>query len=162
MSTNAESENPEPDLEFSDTVSIDADKETVWAFISDAQNLADVVPGAKSVEQVSDRRYAVELERGIGRVRVKIDGEVELVEMDEPHWIIAEGEGFDSTTGSTFELSAGMEMVETGANGVELSYSAQVFYSGGIARVGNRLLRKFVVGDVEKYFDNVKARVESE
>lgn len=155
-------ENDEPDLEFTDTVSVETDKETLWTLISDAQNLADVVPGAESVEQLTERRYAVELERGIGRVRVAIEGEVELVEMDEPHWIIAEGEGFDSTTGSTFELSAGMEMEETGAGAVDLSYAAQIFYTGGIARVGNRLLRKFIIRDVEKYFDNVKARVETE
>ena len=160
--TNETHSDTEPDLEFAGTVSIDTDKRALWEFISEAQNLADVVPGAQSVEQETERRYAVELERGIGRVRVKIDGEVELVEMNEPDWVIAEGEGFDSTTGSTFELSAGMEMVETGPNEVDLSYSAQVFYSGGIARVGNRLLRKFIVRDVDRYFENVKSRIEAE
>jgi carbon monoxide dehydrogenase subunit G len=149
-----------PHLDFSDTVSIDTDKETLWTFVSDAGNLADVVPGAQSVTQQSERRYAVELERGIGRVRVAIEGEVELVEMDEPDWVIAEGEGFDSTTGSTFELSAGMEMNERESGGTDLSYHAAVYYTGGIARVGAPMLKKLIRSDVERYFENVKDAVE--
>ncbi|MFW5922141.1 MAG: CoxG family protein [Halodesulfurarchaeum sp.] len=151
----------EPNLEFTDTVSIDTDKETLWNFISDAQNLADVVPGAKSVTKHSERRYTLEIERGIGHVSVSLDGEFELVEMNEPEYIIAEGEAFDSTTGSTFEVLAAMEMKERDG-GVDLSYTAQLFYTGGVASLGARLLKKFIEGDVDRYFDNVKSRVESD
>lgn len=151
----------EPNLEFTDTVSIDTDKKTLWNFISDAQNLADVVPGAKSVTKHSERRYTLEIERGIGHVSVSLDGEFELVEMNEPEYIIAEGEAFDSTTGSTFEVLAAMEMKERDG-GVDLSYTAQLFYTGGVASLGARLLKKFIEGDVDRYFDNVKSRVESD
>lgn len=150
----------EPNLEFTDTVSIETDRETLWDFISDAQNLADVVPGAKSVTKHSERRYSLEIERGIGHVSVSLDGEFELVEMDEPEYIIAEGEAFDSTTGSTFEVLAAMEMVEQDGT-VDLSYSAQLFYTGGVASLGARLLKKFIEGDVDRYFANVKSQVES-
>lgn len=148
-------------LEFTDTVRTETDKDTLWAFISDAENLAEVVPGAQEVTRHSERRYSVVLERGFGSVSVSLDGEFELVEMDEPDWVIAEGEAFDSTTGSTFDLLAAMEMDETEDGAVELSYSAELFYTGGVASLGARLLKKFIARDVDKYFENVKARVES-
>jgi carbon monoxide dehydrogenase subunit G len=149
-------------LEFADTVSIDTDKESLWTFISDAENLADVVPGAQSVTRHTERQYAVEIERGFGRVSIALDGEFELVEMDEPDWIIAEGEAFDSTTGSSFDVLAAMEMDDTEDGVVDLSYSAELFYTGGVASLGARLLRKFIERDVNKYFENVKNRVETE
>ncbi|AOW80727.1 carbon monoxide dehydrogenase subunit G-like protein [Halodesulfurarchaeum formicicum] len=147
-------------LEFTDTVRADTDKQTLWEFISDAQNLADVVPGAKNVTRHTERRYALEIERGIGHVSVSLDGEFELVEMDEPDWIIAEGEAFDATTGSTFDVLAAMEMQETETGEVDLSYAAELFYTGGVASLGARLLKKFIEGDVDRYFENVKSRVE--
>lgn len=148
-------------LEFADTVSVETDKHTLWEFISDAENLAEVVPGAQSVTRHSERRYSLEIERGIGHVSVALDGEFELAEMDEPDWIIAEGEAFDSTTGSTFDVLAAMEMEQNGAEVVDLSYSAELFYTGGVASLGARLLRKFIESDVDRYFENVKERVES-
>jgi carbon monoxide dehydrogenase subunit G len=162
MTSETDDNDDRSSLEFTDTVSIETDKETLWTFISAAENLADVVPGAKSVTRHTERHYAVEIERGFGRVSVALDGEFELVEMDEPDWIIAEGEAFDSTTGSTFDVLAAMEMDENENGGVDLSYSAELFYTGGVASLGARLLRKFIERDVNKYFENVSERVESE
>lgn len=151
-----------PNLEFTDTVTIESDKQRIWTFISDAENLAAVIPGATSVSRQSKRRYSVEIERGISHVSISLDGEFELVEMDEPDWIIAEGEAFDSTTGSTFEVLAAMEMRDGEGDEAELSYTAQLFYTGGVASFGARLLRKVIESDVETYFQNVKERVEAD
>ncbi|MEF8771355.1 CoxG family protein [Halodesulfurarchaeum sp.] len=160
--SDTENEDDRSKLEFVDTVSIETDKDTLWEFISDAENLAEVVPGAQSVTKHTERRYSLEIERGIGHVSVSLDGEFELVEMDEPDWIIAEGEAFDSTTGSTFDVLAAMEMAETEDGAVDLSYSAQLFYTGGVASLGARLLKKFIESDVNRYFENVKERVEAD
>ncbi|MBS3760796.1 MAG: SRPBCC family protein [Halodesulfurarchaeum sp.] len=160
--SDTENEDDRSKLEFVDTVSIETDKDTLWEFISDAENLAEVVPGAQSVTKHTERRYSLEIERGIGHVSVSLDGEFELVEMDEPDWIIAEGEAFDSTTASTFDVLAAMEMAETEDGAVDLSYSAQLFYTGGVASLGARLLKKFIESDVNRYFENVKERVEAD
>jgi hypothetical protein len=147
-------------LSFSDTVQIEADKAAVWNVLSDAEALAAAIPGAEDVTRHSKRRYSLAITRGISHVTVSLDGELELVEMNEPDWIIAEGEAFDSTTGSPFEVIAGMEMAEDG-EGVALSYSAELSYSGGVARFGARLLRRIIESDVNRYFENVKDAVES-
>ncbi len=162
MTPETDTDDDRSKLEFTDTVRTETDKQTLWAFISDAQNLADVVPGAQSVTRHSERRYSVQIERGISHVSVSLDGEFELVEMDEPDWIIAEGEAFDSTTGSTFDVLAAMEMAETEDGAVNLAYSAQLFYTGGVASLGARLLRRVIESDVNRYFENVKNRVEAD
>ncbi|QSG07548.1 CoxG family protein [Halapricum desulfuricans] len=148
-------------LEFSDTVTIETGKDDLWAFISRAENLAECIPGAESVERLSERQYTCEITRGISRVRVSLDGEFELVEMNEPDWIVMEGNGFDSTTGSDFDVLAAMEMDEHD-EGTNLSYSAELYYTGGVARLGARLLSRVIEGDIETYFQNIKDEVEAQ
>ncbi|MFW6376815.1 MAG: CoxG family protein [archaeon] len=146
-------------LEFSDTVAIAAGKDDLWEFISDAENLAELIPGAESVERHSERRYSFVITRGISHVNVSLEGEFELVEMNEPDWILADGEAFDTTTGSDFDVLAAMEMTET-ETGTDLTYSAEMYYSGGVARLGARLLRGVIESDVETYFENIRDAVE--
>lgn len=149
----------EPGLTFSDTVVVGTSPEDLWAFVSDAENLAACIPGAESVARRSEREYTFEITRGISHVTVTLTGEFELVEMDEPDWIVAEGSAFDSTTGSDFDVIAAMEMVEVD-DGTALSYSAELYYTGGVARLGARLLRSVIQSDVEAYFENVRTAVE--
>ncbi|QSG13799.1 CoxG family protein [Halapricum desulfuricans] len=161
MASESTFDEEEARLEFADTVSIETNKDDLWEFISRAENLADCIPGAESVERLSERHYTCEITRGISRVTVSLDGEFELVEMNEPDWIVMEGNGFDSTTGSDFDVLAAMEMDEH-ENGTDLSYSAELYYTGGVARLGARLLSRVIQGDIETYFQNIKDEVESE
>ncbi|MEF8825215.1 MAG: SRPBCC domain-containing protein [Halapricum sp.] len=147
-------------LEFSDTVTIETTKDDLWGYISQAENLADCIPGAESVERLSERHYTCEITRGISRVTVSLDGEFELVEMNEPDWIVMEGNGFDSTTGSDFDVLAAMEMNEHD-EGTDLAYSAELYYTGGVARLGARLLSRVIRSDIETYFENIKDDVEA-
>lgn len=148
-------------LEFADTVTIETNKHDLWAFISDAENLAELIPGAESFERHSERRYSFEIVRGISHVTVSLEGEFELVEMNEPDWILADGDAFDTTTGSEFDVLAALEMTENG-DGVDLTYSAELFYTGGVARLGARILRGVIESDVETYFENIRKAVEAE
>ncbi|WP_229113829.1 CoxG family protein [Halapricum desulfuricans] len=161
MASESTFDEEEARLEFSDTVTIETGKDDLWAFISQAENLADCIPGAESVERLSERHYTCEITRGISRVRVSLDGEFELVEMNEPDWIVMEGNGFDSTTGSDFDVLAAMEMNEHD-EGTDLSYSAELYYTGGVARLGARLLSRVIRGDIETYFQNIKDDVEAQ
>jgi len=161
MASESNFDEEEARLEFADTVTIETTKDNLWEFISQAENLADCIPGAESVERLSERHYTCEITRGISRVTVSLDGEFELVEMNEPDWIVMEGNGFDSTTGSDFDVLAAMEMDEH-EGGTDLSYSAELYYTGGVARLGARLLSRVIQGDIETYFQNIKDDVESE
>ena len=54
-----------------------------------------------------------------------------------------------------------MEMTEHD-DAVDLSYKAEVTYSGGAAGISKRIIRPIVQRDVNTYFDNVRERVEDE
>ena len=148
-------------LEFADTVGIETTKDELWATISDPEVLTACVPGADEIDRVSKTKYTVEISIGVAHLNVSLSGDVEFVEMNEPDWIVASGSAFDGTTGSDFDILAAMEMDETDA-GVDLSYTAEVAYSGGVASLHKRLLRPIVKKNVDKYFENIRSEVESD
>ena len=162
-----EDETPQEDeddkyLEFADTVALAGTKDEVWETISDPEVLTMCVPGAESIERVSERKYTVDITRGVSKLTLSLTGEAEFVEMNPPDYIVTVAEAFDSKTGSEFEILAAMEMNETDDGAVALTYKAEVTYSGGAAGINKRLLRPIVERDVNTYFQNVKDRVEAE
>ena len=149
-------------LEFSDTVHLDAPKDEVWETISDPETLTAAVPGAESIERVSERKYTCEITRGISHLTVSLSGEAEFVEMDPPDHVVTRASAFDSKTGSDFEILAGMEMIDADDGGTDLAYTAEVEFTGGVASMSNRLLRPIIGRDVNTYFENIRGTVETD
>jgi carbon monoxide dehydrogenase subunit G len=154
------SEEKSSELTFEDTVEIDATKAEVWETISDPEVLATCIPGAENVERLSERVYVVEITRGLSSLTISLEGEVELVEMDEPDWIVASGEAYDSRSHSDFEGLAAMEMSRTDSETVEIGYKAELTFSGGVASIPNRVVGRLISSDVDGYFENVKETVD--
>ncbi|MEF8850999.1 MAG: SRPBCC domain-containing protein [Haloarculaceae archaeon] len=166
--SHTEDETPQSDdqagerLEFSDAVSIDTTREALWETISDPAVLTECVPGAESIERVSERRYTVDITRGVSHLTVSLSGEAEFVEMNPPDYVVTKANAFDSKTGSDFDILAAMEIQDGEDGAAQLVYTAEVTYTGGVASVSNRVLRPIVNRDINTYFENVKAEVEGE
>lgn len=143
------------ELEFEDSLELEATKAELWAHISDPEILAACVPGAESVERLSERQYTVELTRGLGSLTISLSGEVELVEMDEPDWVVASGSAYDQRSHSEFEGLAAMEMTAI-EDGVVLDYRASMTFTGGVASLPTRIVDRVVRSDVDAYFENVR------
>ncbi|WP_017342790.1 CoxG family protein [Halorubrum sp. T3] len=149
-------------LTFSDAVAVETTPEELWSTISDPETLTECVPGAESIERVSERKYTVEITRGVSHLTVSLSGEAEFVEMDPPDTVVTSATAFDSKTGSDFDILAGMEIQPTDDGRAELAYTAEVSISGGVGTMSPRILRPIVNRDITTYFENVKDVVEGE
>lgn len=147
-------------LEFSDSVRVETTPEELWETISDPATLTECVPGAEEIERVSERRYTVDITRGVSHLTVSLSGEAEFVEMNPPDSVVTSANAFDSKTGSDFDILAAMEIQATDDGAANLAYTAEVTISGGVATMSTRLLRPIVERDIDTYFENVKAAVE--
>jgi hypothetical protein len=161
MSVDQSADDSGKQLEFEDTVAIGTTKSEAWEFISDPENLVDCVPGAQEIERLSEREYTFEIVQGIARFTITLEGDVELVEMNEPDWIVADGHAYDGSTGSDFDVLAAMEMTET-EEGVDLAYRAELTMTGGVASIGARLARRVIRSNVEEYFENITAELDGD
>jgi len=158
----AAGDEPDGTLTFSDSVAIETTPEDLWSTISDPATLTECVPGAESIERVSERKYTVEITRGVSHLTVSLSGEAEFVEMNPPDSVVTSATAFDSKTGSDFDILAGMEITPIEDGTAELAYSAEVSISGGVGTMSSRLLRPIVNRDIRTYFENIKAEVEGE
>jgi carbon monoxide dehydrogenase subunit G len=149
------------ELEFSDAVRIDASREELWETISNPDTLTNCVPGAESIDRVSERKYTVDITRGVSHLTVSLSGEAEFVEMNPPDYVVTRANAFDSKTGSDFDILAAMEIQDADGD-AQLVYTAEVTYSGGVANINKRVLRPIVKRDINTYFDNVRGEVEGD
>ncbi|WP_436925050.1 CoxG family protein [Halosimplex amylolyticum] len=149
-------------LEFSDAVYIDADPDELWACLSDPETLTECVPGAESIERVSERTYAVEITRGVSHLTVSLSGEAEFVELNPPEYVVTSATAFDEKTGSDFDVLAAMEIDDGHRDGSRLVYRAEVTYSGGVAALSPSILRPIVSRDVDAYFENLSTTVSTD
>lgn len=149
-------------LEFDGVVTVDAPPADLWERLADPAFLAECVPGAESIEQRSEREYSVSITRGISRLTISINGDVEIVEMNEPDWMLVEGRAYDSRTHSDFTGTAALEMSSLDGDRAELSYKAFLTLAGGTAVLTPSLLRSIVESDVDRYFENVRTGMEDD
>lgn len=149
-------------IEFEDAVVMETAKDDLWSSISDPEVLATCVPGAERIERLSERTYTVAITRGLSHLTISLEGEIELVEMDEPDWIVASGSAYDPRTHSDFEGLAAMEMTPADDGAIELAYRAELTFTGGAASLPTSIVDRIIKSDVDAYFENIKDVVEDE
>lgn len=147
-------------LEFKDSLTIETTKDSLWPILSNPSVLVACVPGAETIEQVSERRYTVEVTRGISSLSISLAGQVEIVELHEPDWMLVEGSAYDSRTHTDFEGTAALELEQVNDDSVELIYKAYLTFSGGSGSLSPRVLRTIVKSDVNRYFENLRSKLE--
>ncbi|WP_254533185.1 CoxG family protein [Natrinema gelatinilyticum] len=146
-------------MQFDGEVGIGTDQQTVWKTISDPEALVLCVPGAEEVERISETHYNGTIKRGIAGVNVELNGEVEMTELTPPDRMVADVTGEDELTGSIMTADAQMGLSENG-DGTELAYTMDVEFTGKLATLGSRIMKRKIKSDMNTFFDNLKEHAE--
>lgn len=150
-------------MEFEDELAIDTDKEHLWSLVSDPEVLVECVPGAQEVTRESELEYHGVIERGVAGVTITLDGEVEMTEFDEPDRLSAEARGEDRRSNSRMEATMAMDLESTEDGDVTtISYVIDMDFTGRLASLGARIVKRKINADINTFFDNIKERAESE
>lgn len=147
-------------MQFDGEVAIGTDQVTVWETISDPEALVMCVPGAEEVERISETHYRGRIKRGIAGVNVELNGEVEMKELVEPDRMVADVSGEDELTGSIMTADAQMDLEED-ADGTVLSYTMDVEFTGKLATLGSRIMKRKIKKDMGTFFDNIREHAEN-
>ena len=136
---------------------IDADVETVWDLLVDPEVLAELIPGARSLELVGENSYRATMDVGVGPVKGTYEGTVELVDPIKPESynlkVSGKGPGAFVEGDSRFTLTA----LSESQTRVDVAGEANV--GGILARVGQRLAGSAARSLMNQFFDNLKKRV---
>jgi len=101
---------------------------------------------------VEGGRYAALMEISVGSVSPSFETVVTIEEREFPR-MDAAGEG--SASGSSFEMSSGMELVETD-DGVDVEWWAEADVFGRIAQMGQRVINPVANRVVGRFFDRIE------
>lgn len=143
---------------------VEVDGDPDWEALKEAAEGSEdppILPDA-TPEEVADRafvegsRHATLIQLSVGGVKPSFETEVTIAEREFPR-MGAEGKG--SASGSTFEMSAWMELTETD-DGVEVVWEAEADVFGRIAQFGSRVINPVANRVVNQFFDNVADRIQ--
>jgi carbon monoxide dehydrogenase subunit G len=141
-------------MEINGERTIDQTPDQLWETILDADVLEQTIPGAESLERDGDR-YEGTLERGLAGITVTLSVDVEITEKDRPDWLECDIEGTDNRINSRVDGDAHVDFEAIDEDKTNLVYDTEFNFSGKLASLGSRIIKRKVNNDLETFFSNL-------
>ena len=130
------------------SVTLPADRETVWAALNDTEMLKQAIPGCQELVKTEDGGFQAVAKIAIGPVKATFKGKVNLSDIDAPNGYTISGEGQGGIAGFA-KGGAKVKLDEAEGGGTVLNYDVEAQVGGKIAQLGGRLIN----GVAKKYAD---------
>ncbi len=136
---------------------ISAPKERVWAALNDAEVLKASIPGAQTVEKISETEFTATVVAKVGPVKTKFKGKVTLSDLDPPNGYTISGEGQGGPAG--FAKGGASVRLQDDGEGTLLTYEAKANVGGKLAQIGSRLIDATARKMADEFFSAFAAEV---
>lgn len=145
-------------MEMTDSRSIAAPPEVVWAALLDADVLKAAVPGCEEMSGSADDGFEAVVVQKVGPVKARFTGKVTLSEMVERESLVLTGEGKGGAAG--FAKGGARVRLEPAEGGTLLSYEVEAKVGGKLAQLGSRIIDGFARKMADEFFNRFQAAVE--
>lgn len=145
-------------MKLSDSREIQADINSVWAALLDANVLKECVPGCTEMEGTPETGFEATVVQKVGPVKATFKGAVELLDMDAPNAVTISGSGKGGAAG----FAKGEAKVRLEANGdmTVLHYDVDAKVGGKLAQLGSRIIDGFAKKMADQFFTRFQEAVE--
>lgn len=141
-------------------VTIQADRQVVWDFLTDAEAISQCAPGLESMRIIEpEKEFEAAAAIGFGTVKVRFVTNVKWVELDPPNRAKMTAHG--TAPGSAADVEGEMRLEDTPEGGTRMFWSADVLVSGTLASLASRMMGSVSKKIANTFFDCVKGYVES-
>lgn len=145
-------------MEMSGSITIDADRGTVWAALLDPDVLKACVPGCQEMTGAPDEGFAATVVQKVGPVKATFKGAVQLQDLVAPESLRLVGEGKGGAAGFA-KGGADVKLVEE--NGAtRLDYAVEAKVGGKLAQLGSRIMDGFARKMADQFFERFRGVVE--
>jgi uncharacterized protein len=142
-------------------VTIHAPRKRVWAFLTDPNQIGMCAPGVESIEEIEPRkRYRGVISVGLGAVKARFQGEVEVTELNEPDQAKLKAHG--TASGSAADVVSEMHLSDAPDNSTNVHWTAEVNVSGQLASLASRLMVPVSQKLAASFYEEVRRRIETE
>jgi len=141
-------------------VSIHAPRKKVWDFLTDPNQIGRCAPGVEKIEVIEqDKRYRGVVSVGLGSVKARFTGEVEVLELNEPDRAKLKAHG--TAAGSAADALCDMSLTDGSDGTTIVDWSADVNVSGQLASLAARLMVPVSQKLAAQFYEEVRRRIET-
>ena len=142
-------------------VTIHAQRKKVWDFLTDPTQIGPCATGVEKIETIDPgKKYRGVMSIGLGSVKAKFDGDVEIIELNEPNHAKLKAHGV--ATGSAADVISEMELSDGPDGATNIHWTADVKISGQLASLASRLMVPVSQKLARNFYDEVRKRIEME
>ena len=145
-------------MEMKGEYKIPASREKVWDALNDPDVLRDCIPGAKSLEKISDTEMKATVEAKVGPVKAAFTGQVTLSNIDPPNGYTITGESKGGVAGFA-KGGADVALTADGPEATVLTYVAKAQVGGKLAQIGGRLVDATAKQMADQFFSAFAEKV---
>lgn len=148
-------------MQLKGNVTIHAPRKKVWDFLTDPNQIGQCLPGVEKIETIEPlKKYRGVVSVGLGSVKARFSGDVEILELDEPDRAKLKAHG--TATGSAADALSEMSLSD-GPNGATIvNWTADINVSGQLASLVSRLMLPVSQKLAGVFYDEVRKRIERE
>ena len=147
-------------MEINGERTIDQAPDQLWGTILDGDVLEETLPGAKNLEQDGDH-YEGTLEQGLAGITVTLSVDVDITEKNRPKWLECDINGTDNRINSRVDGNAHVDFEEEDEGKTNLVYETEFNFSGKLASLGSRIIRRKVNNELKTFFSNIEDYVDN-
>jgi len=141
-------------------VTIHAPRKKVWDFLTDPNQIGQCVPGVEKIETIEEfKKYRGVVSVGLGSVKARFSGDVEILELDEPNHAKLKAHG--TATGSAADAVSEMSLSDGLENSTLVTWTADINVSGQLASLVSRLMVPVSQKLASVFYDEVRKRIET-
>jgi carbon monoxide dehydrogenase subunit G len=142
-------------------VTIRAPRKKVWDFLTDPDQIGQCAPGVEKIEMIEPlKRYRGIISVGLGAVKARFSGEVEVMELEEPNYAKIKAHG--SASGSVADAVSEMRLSDGTDDSTVLNWTADVTVSGQLASLASRLMVPVSQKLAQVFYEQVRKKIETE
>ena len=142
-------------------VTIRAPRKKVWDFLTDPDQIGQCAPGVEKIEMIEPlKRYRGIVSVGLGSVKARFSGEVEILELEEPNYAKLKAHG--SASGSVADAVSEMRLSDGPEGSTVLNWTADVTVSGQLASLASRLMVPVSQKLAQVFYEQVRKKIETE
>lgn len=130
-------------MKFTQTCTIDANRETVWDFLMDMQNVASCLQGVREFTPIDEDNYAGALRVKVGPVSLTFQGKVHVETRDREQWRgIIRAEAKDRKVGGGVQAHMDMHLDAASPTATDMHVVLEAHILGKIGEFGQPVIRK--------------------
>lgn len=142
-------------------VTIHAPRKRVWDFLTDPNQIGPCVPGIEKIEVIEPyKTYHGTVSVGLGTVKARFTGVVEVLELKEPDHAKLKAHGMAS--GSAADAISEMALSDGPDGATNVHWTADVNVSGQLASLAARLMEPVSQKLAGQFYDVIRRRIETQ